>query len=299
MAASRFTSRELRELRRSLRGKPVPSNAATRRTMRRLERTLQREFRAEQARRARRARLLSRLHAPFVELVSRDPRAAEAARMLGTLQPPLTRRPRPPAWGPVTPQLLSGSYVWIEAPPYDFEWRWVGASGQPFVRVDEDKTNGTMAIQLRAGTEGGNADGRAALGIYFRPFSDGLLQFRALAVHDLRWQVLSFGELSGHTDGWIGLIVVTDDGATPIKQRISLWSQDLDSLFGDNASDTGNASLALHSELPVVAGTSYTLWVWCGARVSGSGRKSPISGSGALAELFVTIPFMAVDYQDY
>jgi len=62
-----------------------------------------------------------------------------------------------------------------------------------------------MTIKLRSAEDGGRADGRAGLGLFFMPMNDGLLQFRALSVFDYTWAAGSFGGLSAHTDGWIGL----------------------------------------------------------------------------------------------
>jgi hypothetical protein len=257
--------------------------------MRGLEQQLEREFRRTEARRARAAALSRAIHAPLVELVGRDRRAARAVRALRALQRPIDRRRRAPQWGRVAPQLLTGSFVWVEVPPYDFDWTWQSPNPRPFVRTAADRKAGTMAVQLRAGEGGGSADGRAGL---------GLLQFRALGVFDFRWQALSFGDLSAHTDGWIGLFVIDGNRRRLVKQMIPLWSRDVDSLWGENFADSSAASWSLQAEMPVAGNTPYFLWVWCGATVSASGKITPVSGSGALADLAVQVPFMVIDYHD-
>jgi hypothetical protein len=75
-------------------------------------------------------------------------------------------------------------------------------------------------------------------------------------------------------------------------------SRDVDSLWGENFADSSAASWSLQAEMPVAGNTPYFLWVWCGATVSASGKVTPVSGSGALADLAVRVPFMVIDYHD-
>jgi hypothetical protein len=179
-------------------------------------------------------------------------------------------------------------------PPYDWPWTWQWQAGGAAVSVAANRNAGNMSYSLWNNSRDASASAAAALGIYFRPsVSNGILRLSSNpAFNSFWWTICTLA--SAHSDGWIGLYVGRYtiaggfDGAA-VNQKISLWSDD--SWWSGAGSQSGSSSgFPLFAQFNVDSAHWYALWVWCGGYVHGAGWGGWFSGSGAGANLSVSVP---------
>lgn len=193
------------------------------------------------------------------------------------------------------PPLLAGSLNPLYFPPYTHESTSPVSTG-PTVWTNASAKLGSMRTSLFVVKQGGSYEALAAIGISLLSKGIGHIEVRALVDFAANWELQSFGDLSCHCEGWIGLYV-SDGTTTLIDQSESLWSRDLDSFWGDHVGDSVEGISALSCQFPVTYDRRYWMSVVCGVRADASGQTSPVSASGAKADLYrAQVPFMGTTF---
>jgi hypothetical protein len=193
-------------------------------------------------------------------------------------------------------QVYVGSIGAVRKPPFDYQWTWSAASGNPEGSESADRQSGKMFFQLYTDDDNSSSmSGRTAVGIYFYPPAEcGDLQVWASpSFTDQWWDFCTFD--SAHADGWIGLYIQSYDltdapTATLVDQQISLWS---DSSWWSGTSGQGsNTGYGLYAPpMQVDQDHQYAIWVWAGGDVSADGWGT-ISGSVAGDVMNIAVPFI-------
>lgn len=280
----------------SLYGQNAVSNQLMQRSMKDLEKELNRQFKEQAKDEMSYNAQMQKIHRPFHELVSKNSDADQVVKRIKEFDRNDYKRkiviPRPPL---ENQRIFTGSIGATVIRPYNYDWRWNAISGGSFASVTASRVAGNMSFSLTSGgTDNSyNSSGRSAVGIFFRPPTEnGILDIWSNPSFNYHWWThCAFA--TGHSDAFIGLYVGRYnlsggfDGA-PVNQRISLWNDT--SWWSGAGSHTGsNSGFGLRARLGVDRSHYYAIWVWCGGTASGAGSGFLYAGYGG-STLSVTVP---------
>lgn len=290
-----------------------PVLVAAPKAMRALARSLNEEFRTEQATRRARAAMEAKrsaiLRGQFSVAIPRQ-------------KPKRRRTPTRPGFfvghsvPKVEPRLLIGSLGAMVPPPYDFGWQFESTYGDPPTFSENVRADGVMAFDISDvfrypdtdlivanrgrifdmlyHDSGGSM--RSALGISFRPPVTGLYMFSATPIVLYRWFTSSWLAES-HSDGWIGWFI--DRFALDGTHLGPVLNLPFPELWRDNSYSTSNGDdsrVFLNPGLGLVAppvflrdDERYAVWVWCGGRIQAAGYHGTWN-SDAESSMVVILP---------
>jgi hypothetical protein len=264
-----------------------------RQSMAALEKRLAADFAERTRLRKQFAKPIKGIRAPM--LAAKDSAASAAAAQMRQLHKvALARKLNRMERVKVTPGLFPGYFGATLAPPYNYEWTWTAADGNPYVdSVTADRNSGALSIDLGTNLDdSSNVAGDAAVGIYLYPPTFGTLQIWSAPSFNYFWGTVCDLD-SAHADAWIGLFVGSYDLAgrwtgAVVDQQITLWSDD-SFVYGSRSNPGSNSGYGLFASIPVDRQHQYIIWVWCGGDVSADGFHI-LWGSGASDMLDVSVP---------
>ena len=212
---------------------------------------------------------------PLVKGSSEQRRKVCERRLKRKIRQPETRR--------IEPRVLTGSNIWLKAPPYDDEWSSNDANGM--AAADKAAGNYNMAVQAIGD---GFHEAAAGIGVwFFYTASDPMQRVAALldysddwwdvadlyvAHNDLRTRIWVWGDTEQNWVAQADLQPSWSDGAS--------W---FDHHGNDPAGDSGWISIETY--FPAEANRWYEAWIWSDASVYGDGG---FGGFGASSIHFST-----------
>jgi hypothetical protein len=271
------------------------SAQAVKRSMAALETRLNAEFKERARFRKQFNKPLEKLRVTLLDTKTNNKAAAETARQMRALHKVASgrklKRARAVAVDTGIIIGLSGATV---APPFAYQWTWSAVDGSARDVVRAQGATGTLALNLATDQDSSsNVAGRAAVGIYFYPPSNGSLQIWSTPSLNYEWSTVC-DLASAHADAWIGFYVGSYnlDGSfagAVLDQQITLWTDD-SWLTGAGFHSGSNSAYGLYPPpFQVDRQHQYIIWVWCGGDLSGDGWHL-LWGSGAYDQLNITVP---------
>lgn len=237
---------------------------------------------------------------PLVNLIHEDHEALKSAKELKKISQKKTELILP-TYHDVKPQIKSGSFLIISAPPYDFDWT--------FDSLTHDNTGGQAESSKADGHftadysvfSGGSALGAAGVGIFFRPIAESTwVRFSPFIKYSFACYDWSNLGPTAHSDGYLAIRVISfdfDGSDVRIEQdpRFQLWTDGTGWSEDHSNSDNDELFPVAQSTIYFQASSDrlYNLWVW--GYSDGDGSDGDVFWSNSWGSLKVFVPFAAIE----
>lgn len=239
--------------------------------------------------------------APITKIITQDNKALTSIKHLKKLSKIKKPELITPTYPRIKPQIRSGSFLIITAPPYDFDWKFQSlVHGNTGGQAQASKINGRFTADYSV-FSGGSALGAGGVGIFFRPIAESTwVRFSPYIKFSYAWHDWSNLGPTAHSDGYLAIRVISfnfNGGDVRIEQdpRFQLWSDGTGWSEDHSNSDNDDLFPVAQSTIYFQATSNrlYNLWIW--GYSEGNGTDGDIFWSNSWASLKAFVPFAVIE----